>query len=93
MKCALYKEVLYLDKEIENIETLRDINNNKIKCTKSYYINNAEILLNYFIKNSYTQRYIIDLNQYFLNYFQQTLLRIFDELQLVSNLNNSCVHS
>ena len=63
MKCALYKEVLYLDKEIENIETLRDINNNKIKCTKSYYINNAEILLNYFIKNSYTQRYIIDLKR------------------------------
>ena len=63
MKCALYKEVLYLDKEIENIETLRDINNNKIKCTKSYYINNAEILLNYFIKNSYTHRYIIDLKR------------------------------
>ena len=63
MKCALYKEVLYLDKEIENIETLRDINNNKIKCTKSYYINNSEILLNYFIKNSYKQRYIIDLKR------------------------------
>ena len=53
MRCALHKEILYLDKEIENIETLRDINNKKIKCTKSYYINNTKLLLDYFIKNNY----------------------------------------
>ena len=39
MRCALHKEILYLDKEIEDIETLKDVNNKKIKCTKSYYIN------------------------------------------------------
>ena len=72
MRCALHKEILYLDKEIENIETLRDINNKKIKCTKSYYINNTNIfisnglgnpklLLDYFIKNNYTQCYAIDI--------------------------------
>ena len=61
MRCALHKEILYLDKEIENIETLRDINNKKIKCTKSYYINNTKLLLDYFIKNNYTQCYAIDI--------------------------------
>ena len=61
MRCALHKEILYLDKEIEDIETLRDINNKKIKCTKSYYINNTKLLLDYFIKNNYTQCYAIDI--------------------------------
>ena len=61
MRCALHKEILYLDKEIENIETLRDINNKKIKCTKSYYINNTKLLLDYFIKNNYTQAYAINI--------------------------------
>ena len=61
MRCALHKEILYLDKEIENIETLRDVNNKKIKCTKSYYINNTKLLLDYFIKNNYTQCYAIDI--------------------------------
>ena len=61
MRCALHKEILYLDKEIEDIETLRDINNKKIKCTKSYYINNTKLLLDYFIKNNYTQAYAINI--------------------------------
>ena len=61
MRCALHKEILYVDKEIENIETLRDINNKKIKCTKSYYINNTKLLLDYFIKNNYTQAYAINI--------------------------------
>ena len=61
MRCALQKEILYLDKKIENIETLRDINNKKIKCTKSYYINNTQLLLDYFTEKNYTQAYAINI--------------------------------
>ena len=61
MRCALHKEILYLDKEIENIETLKDVNNKKIKCTKSYYINNTQLLLDYFTEKNYTQAYAINI--------------------------------
>ena len=61
MRCALHKEILYLDKEIEDLETLRDVNNKKIKCTKSYYINNTKLLLDYFTEKNYTQCYAISI--------------------------------
>ena len=61
MRCALNKEILYLDKEIKDIETLRDVNNKKIKCTKSYYINNTQLLLDYFTEKNYTQAYAINI--------------------------------
>ena len=61
MRCALHKEILYLDKEIEDIETLKDVNNKKIKCTKSYYINNTQLLLDYFTEKNYTQAYAISI--------------------------------
>ena len=61
MRCALNKEILYLDKEIKDIETLRDVNNKKIKCTKSYYINNTQLLLDYFTEKEYTQAYAINI--------------------------------
>ena len=61
MRCALNKEILYLDKEIEDIEKLRDVNNKKIKCTKSYYINNTQLLLDYFTEKNYTQAYAINI--------------------------------
>ena len=61
MRCALHKEILYLDKEIDDIEKLRDVNNKKIKCTKSYYINNTQLLLDYFTEKNYTQAYAINI--------------------------------
>lgn len=63
MKFALHKEILYLDNEIESLETLRDVNNKKVKYIKSYYINNKEILLNYFNNNNYNKRYVTNLDK------------------------------
>ena len=61
----------------EYIEKLRDVNNKKIKCTKSYYINNTQLLLDYFTekndddtflaKNRYLERSEI-LKNFYRNY-------------------------
>ena len=61
MRCALNKEILYLDKEIKDIEKIRDVNNKKIKCTKSYYINNTQLLFDYFTEKNYTQAYALNI--------------------------------